>query len=423
MNRGGGGKRKPRASLAGPEAAFPARFVRLVMPIVLGPILLGAACGHEPTQPGQGGVRERWFQSQTKGFPHPRPVVSGSNVYFASGGGLVIARDLTNGKVQWATPIGSTPNSASTDIRGSNFVLSNGVIVTAVQFHTTGLDAATGRELWRYEAPLDTIDKVSPRPGFVEKARIAADDNTVFVPAWGATVSAVDLKTGQARWVWRVDSTLPFRSGSMGVKLSGDTLFATVWHSLNQSGTIAEAWLLALNKLDGRELWHMVLPRESSGTVVQVAPAVWGNLVFVTLGSGDLFAVDRTTQKVAWHIPTQLPSSGFGFAVITGPEVFGDVVYANGSDVKLHAYRASDGTQLWESDAGQFDNDLLITDKFVYASDGTGLFIFDRVTGARYADLGHPRKAIDYIFSSAAAVFNGQIFVTLSDGAWSFDEP
>jgi len=301
--------------------------------------------------------------------------------------------------------------------------LKNGILVVAVEFHTSALDAATGREIWRYLAPLDTIGKSSPRPGYVVKARIDADENTVFIPAWGASVSAVDIKTGKAKWIWQVEPTLPFRSGSIGVKLSGDTVFATVWHSLNQTGTRSEAWLVALDKETGHELWRVILPKESSGITADCAPAVWQNLVFVTLVSGDLFAVDRNTRQIAWHNPTQLSVTGIGAALITGPEVYGDVVYANGSDQKLHAYRAMDGTELWGSEAGQFDDDLLVTNKFVYASNGARLFIFERATGARYAGLGHPRNAANYSFLGPAAAFNGQIFVTLNDGAWSFDEP
>jgi len=385
--------------------------------------LLGAACGRDPVRPGEAHVRERWFIPQTKGFPNPRPVVSGATAFFASGSGYVIARDVETGDPKWSTQIGTSVYSVSSEIFGENFILRAGILVTAVQFHTSAIDASTGRELWRYEAPLDTVEDANPRPGYVQRARIDADDETVFIPAWGASVSAVDLQTGRARWVWRVEPTLGHRSGAMGVRLSGDTVFATVWHSLNQTGTQGEAWLLALDRLTGAEFWRVVLPKIGSGTTVNDAPALWHNLVYVTLTSGDLFAVDRGSQQVAWHIPTQLPLSNVGTALITGPEVYGDSVYANGSDMKLHAYRALDGVEVWSSDGSQFDRDLLVTSKFVYASDGATLYMFDRATGRRYAALGHPRKAYDYIFSSPATIDGNRLFITLSDGAWSFFEP
>ncbi len=398
------------------------RPLSLLTLLAIASIALGSAC-NDPTRPGEAKVRERWFQSQSMGFPYAAPLADGSTAYFASGGGFVIARDLETGAAKWTTSIGQSVYSQSAEIGGENLVLRDGVLVVAVRYHVSGLDAVTGAKLWQFTAPLDTVDDPAPRPGFVVEVRIAADDNTVFVPAWGATVTAVDIKTGQPGWVWRVEPSLPNRSGASGVRLSGDTVFATVWHNLNQSGTQSEAWVVALNKQSGQEFWRFVLPRQGSGVLIDGAPAVWRNLVIVTLGSGDLFAVDRNTQTIVWHILPQIAANGLGTRLITGAIVYEDFVYANGSDQKVHAYRAADGTELWASFAGQLSRDLAVSNKFVYASNGASLYVLDRVTGAQYSALGHPRKSVSYTFSSGPTVYNGRVFITISDGAWSFDEP
>src|SRR5205814_10222420 len=159
--------------------------------------------------------------------------------------------------------------SSSPEIQGANFILRDGVLVSAVEFHTAALDASTGKQIWTYTAPLDTMDATPAnpaRPGYVVTARMAADDNTVFIPAWGASVSAVDIKTGQSKWVWRVDSTISYRSGASGAGLSGDTAFVSVWHFLDRLGVRSEAWVVALDKATGKELWRTVLPKQSSGT-------------------------------------------------------------------------------------------------------------------------------------------------------------
>jgi outer membrane protein assembly factor BamB len=98
-------------------------------------------------------------------------------------------------------------------------------------------------------------------------------------------------------------------------------------------------------------------------------------------------------------------------------------VYANGSDQRVHAYNAADGSQIWSSDAGQLTKDLLVTDKFIYATNSANLFIFDRSTGKRYAALGSPRRTTDFVFTSGAGAEGGHIFATLNFGAWSFVEP
>src|SRR5438105_1619314 len=141
--------------------------------------MLGLACGQDPTPPGEGGVKELWFQTQTMGYPNPAPLASGSSVYFASGGGSLIARDIETGAQEWDSSIGKSPFSALVEIQGENFILRNNVLVASVEFHVTGLDAHTGSVTWQYSPPLDTIDQTSPRPGYMPRSRIAADDNTV----------------------------------------------------------------------------------------------------------------------------------------------------------------------------------------------------------------------------------------------------
>jgi len=408
------------AALMQPGRSLLNRPTRIARLFVLITLLSGSAC-NDPVEPGKGQVHERWFKPQAEGFPRSRPVVSGNSVYFADGGGSVIARDLSTGDVLWSTSVGSSPHTISDKIGGENFVLAAGVIVAAAQFHVSGLDAENGTELWRYHPPLDSISEVQARPGYVEKIRMATDGRTVFIPARGVTVSAVDLASGIAKWVWRVQQP-DYPSGSFGVIISGDTVFATVWHFLNKTGTVSEAWLVALDRETGGELWRVILPRQSSGTMINCAPAIWNNLVIVTLTSGELFAVDRRTRGIAWVIPPKVAANGLGSALIIGAEIRDDVVYANGSDQKLHAYRATDGTQIWESEGEQFGDDLLVTDKFVYAS-GSSLFIVDRRTGVRYGAPGHPRGSVNYAYTSPAGAHNGQIFVTFSNGAWSFDEP
>ncbi len=400
------------------------RWSRVATPVFFGLVLLGAGCSHEPTGPGNGKVRELWFAPQAFGYPDPRPVISSDKVFFAAGGGAVIARDVATGSALWtSSAIGPSQYSGSSEIMGGNFVLKGGVLITAVQFHTSGIDPETGREIWRYHAPLDTIyDRAAARPGFVVGVTIDADENTVFIPAWGASVSAVNIQTGVARWIWRVDPTIQFRSGAEGVQVSGDTVFATIWHFLNPSGTRSEGWLVALDKQTGRELWRAVLPKESSGVMVN-PPAVWRNLVIVTIDDGETYAIDRNTHQIVWQVPQHIPAVGLGTALITGAQVYGDMVYASGSDRMMRAYNAADGHEIWESDAGQNDRPILVTDKFVYAQNGASLYILDRLTGAQYASLGHPRKSSNYAYTSGAAFDSGRIFITFTGAAWSFAEP
>ena len=371
---------------------------------------------------GPPGVRGRWYQPQS-GWGWARPAVSGNVVYFGDGAGEVIARDLVTGDRRWTAKVGQEP------VFGANILVRSGVVVAPLYTFTVGLDAGTGRVLWRFKAPDDTTG-VQPGftalPGTVAASRIDADDQTVYIPAWGASVSAVDLHTGIARWVWqpgRIDGDTAtsgvFRSGSMSVRVSGDTVFATLWHGVNRSIGFSEAWLVAIDRLAGRELWRVRLPFEGSGVLIEAMPVIYQNLVIVHTLSARTYAIDRTTQKVVWEFTR--PSAHL--STIAGAELFGDVLYVDGGDEQIHALRPSDGSVIWSAPfPTQATHDLLVTQNRIYVPIGAELYVLDRQTGNTVA-IAHQPQTSDPLFSSPAAFSNGLVFVTVGDGAFCFDEP
>jgi outer membrane protein assembly factor BamB len=376
----------------------------------------------DATAPGQGGVHGQWYQPQS-GWSRARPAISGNVVYFGDGYGEVIARDVASGERKWTTNVGQDP------INGGNIMVRAGVVVAPLRYYTVGLDAVTGRELWRFRAPDDTVG-VPPGylavPGSVVASSIDADDQTVYIPAWGASVSAVDLNTGKASWVWqpgRIEGDTAasgvFRSGSMGVRVSGDTIFATMWHAVNRSGGYSEAWLVAIDRLMGKELWRVRLPYEGSGVLVWAAPVVYQNLVIVHTISARTYAIDRTTQAVVW----EFTAPGAHLSTIAGAELYGDVLYVDGGDEQIHALRARDGSVIWSAPfPTQATHGLLVTQRRIIFPNGTQLIVLDRETGRTIAITSQPHT-YDPLFSSAAAFSNGLVFITVAEAAWCFDEP
>ncbi|MGZ6166547.1 MAG: outer membrane protein assembly factor BamB family protein [Gemmatimonadaceae bacterium] len=377
----------------------------------------------DSTGPGSGRVHERWYQSQS-GYARARPAVSGNVVYFGDGFGDVIARDVRTGIQVWITKAGQDP------VDGANILVRAGVVVAPLQTHTVGLDAATGRGLWSFKAPDDTVG-VPPgyvaAPGSVWLASIDADDQTVYIPAWGASVSAVDLHTGNVRWIWhpgRIEGDTAtsgiFRSGAMGVRVSGDTIFATMWHFVTANGALSEGWLVAIDRRGGKELWRVRLSYQGSGTYIWTAPVVYGNLVIVHTLSARTYAINRTTQTVVWEftVPSANPLS-----TIAGVGLYGDVVYVDGGDEQLHALRARDGSVIWNAPfPAQTDTDLLVTERRVIFTNGMELMFLDRETGRMVARTIQPRT-YDGLFSSAAVFSNGLVFITMAGAAWCIDEP
>ncbi len=378
----------------------------------------GSGCNGSATGPDGGGVRERWFQTQP-GWSWARPAVAGNLVYFGTGDGQIIARDVNSGRPVWSAKV------ANQAVNGANLLVRNGVVIAPIVSYTVGLDASTGRELWRYLAPLDTVGISPGVPGQVATSRIDADEAAVFIPAWGASVSAVDIRTGTTRWIWQpgrmegdTATSGVFRSGSNGVSVSGDTVFATVWHHVNRMGGTVEGWVMALNRATGGEFWRVRLPREGGSARVGTAPALYANLVIARTLHGRVYAIDRVTHEIVWkfHSPDATLST------VSGVEVFGDVLYADGGDGYLYALRARTGEVVWRSSfPTQTGADLLVTGKRVVFTNGPELFVVDQETGRRVALTRQPRTH-DPLFSSPAAYANGLVFVTVGDGAWCFEE-
>jgi len=384
----------------------------------LGMALASSGC-HETTST-SAGVRERWYQRQ-RGFGYTRPAISGTHVFFGTGDGEVIAREQQTGTAVWATKI------ANESIGGANMVVRGAVLVVPVVHETVALDAITGQEKWRYSAPLDTIAGRGgiSEPGLVFRTHIDADDQTVYIPAWGASISAVDVGTGAVRWIWQSNATASdtaaggtFRSGSGGVRVSGDTVYATVWHSLDASGLAAESWLVALDRNTGRELWRTVMAPAGSSALVLGAPVVAGDLVIFQVTGGREYAINRLTTQLAWEYTPHTTN-----ATDAETELYDGIVYHDGGDQYIYALHAVDGSVVWRAPfSSMTSDDMLVTSRRVIFSDGGTLYVLDRATGRQLVRVEQPRTS-DSFFASPPAYANGQVFVTVGDGAWSFDEP
>jgi len=205
----------------------------------------------------------------------------------------------------------------------------------------------------------------------------------------------------------------------MSARVSGDTLFATLWHYVNRPGGYSEAWLVAIDRVAGREYWRVRLPYEGSGVLIEAMPVVYQNLVIVHTLSARTYAIDRTTQKIVWEFT--VPAAHL--STIAGAELYGDVLYVDGGDEQIHALRARDGSVIWSAPfPTQTTRDLLVTQRRIIFTNGGQLIVLDRETGHTVAITNQPYTS-DPLFSSAAAFSNGLVFITVAEAAWCFDEP
>jgi outer membrane protein assembly factor BamB len=364
-----------------------------------------------------GSVRTKWTQPQTL-VAEASPVVVDDVVVFATGDRRLIARDIRDGRARWSSRLSSSIDSEI--VWGQNLVAERGVVVACLVRGVIGVDIVTGRELWLYEPPIDSLYPATPLgPGTTAASALATDDVSVYVPAWGASLSRVDVLTGRPLWVWRPRST-GLRQGAVGVRLS-DTVLVSGWSLLNRSGGQAVIWVKGLHRSDGRELWEVRFPVDAPGAVVRGNLALWRDLVLLGSAGGRTRAINRFTQQLVWdRLSPDLTND-----TNAGPVIYGDFVYVDGGDQHAYALRAEDGSIIWKTFMGAQFETFLVTARRVYVVNGAYLGILERSTGRFVARLKQPGKGEfdESLFASPLVARGTQIFAAVLDGAWSFEEP
>lgn len=385
--------------------------------------LFNLGCSTSQTGPGSSSIKTLWYAASV-GVSYAQPGVDSTTAYFGTGHGEVMARDRRSGDLRWATSV------AQTGVSGARILVRRGIVVVPIARSTVGLDAATGQQLWSYTAPQDTVGAGAAGsfgPGQVVQSRIDADSTTVYIPAWGASVSAVDLRTGAARWTWQPSraptdtaSSGVFRSGAMGVAVSGDSVFVLAWHYLTRLGVPSETWLVTLDRLTGRELLRLTLPDVGSAVTVESAPAVTDRLVIIHTVAGSTYAVDRASGQIAW---TFRAPSGADLSTVSGAAVAGDAVYVDGGDRHIYALSLNDGHVRWTSAfPTQATTDLLVTPTRVVFTEGRTLYVLDRLSGRQVAS-AVPSNTSDPLIASEGTWADGVVYINVNQGCWAFVEP
>ena len=174
--------------------------------------------------------------------------------------------------------------------------------------------AATGRILWRREAPRPRKQEIErPANGPVSATPATDGQNAyVFFQDFGLLAYGPD-----GNELWRMPLgpfNNPFGHGASPI-LSGDTLLMVCDQDVG-------SFLLAVDKMSGRVLWRTERPHAQRGyaTPVLYQPPS-GKLQVIVAGSYRLSGYDAATGKELWWI-RRLP-----WQVKPTPVVAGDVIY------------------------------------------------------------------------------------------------
>jgi outer membrane protein assembly factor BamB len=372
----------------------------------LGGLAAMSACTRDPTEPLSGVLRIAWRASSPgDGVGRlARPATIGDVVVAGGVEGSVVAYELSSGRERWRRP-GLLGQPAT----GGNILIRQGLALIPLARGIAAVEVATGTLRWSATSPVDSL--LGRQPGVAELAEIDATESTVFHPAWGASVQAIDVASGQVRWTWRpgraptdTEST-PFRSGAQGTRVSGDTVYVTGWHYENRTGIRTELWLVALQASTGQELARFRVPPFTGGVPIFSAPRIAGRLVLFTAVGGPVWAIDRFTMQQVWSFRPPVE-----FATFNPMETRDDLVFVGGGNSNCYALRISDGSVVWQrSVETNVERPMLVTSRFILVPSQRIMFALDLSTGEVRGRGRIPDE--DYFSSGLGATPNGGVIL------------
>ncbi|WP_331766592.1 serine/threonine-protein kinase [Embleya sp. NBC_00896] len=274
----------------------------------------------------------------------------------------------------WSYPAGRRTLSPAALADGIVYVGSDDREILAV-------DVATGEPRWRFR-----LDGSIPVPPIVR-------DGVVYVTTNGKSVYAFDAVTGTGKW--RVD-----RGRTIGVPLmglAGGTLF---------TGAFPQQGLIALDAATGTNAWRLDLRGLPQGE-----PAFHGETLFAGV-PGHLIAIDTMRRVERWKLRI-----GGMMAAPTPPTFAASTLYVASSRNRLHAVDAGTGTERWRADLATAPSRPVVADGTVYVvSRHVFLCAFDASTGAvRW------RFQIGRSHLSPPAVADGVVYVCSDEHLYAVD--
>jgi alcohol dehydrogenase (cytochrome c) len=256
------------------------------------------------------------------------PVVVGGVVYTQDLDSNVYAIDLRTGRLLWTKMYHSHTN-------GPNGVaVADGMVLGATKTEAFGLDARTGREIWRHAITRNTKEAIDMAPG-VRNGTVYISTVPSFLDGGNAegavgVLWAINARTGTTKWKW---DTVPTglwgrpdinsggglwypptfdEKGDVYVAVANPNPFLGTaelpWGSSRPGSNLYSNSVVKLDAKSGKVIWHhQVTPHGIYDWDLQNSPiltTVRGRPVVVTSGkTGYVYVLDRATGRLLWKTP------------------------------------------------------------------------------------------------------------------------
>lgn len=214
-------------------------------------------------------------------------------------------------KVAWRVKLG--------DGIGSPVVMKGRVFTTAMvgeqKVAVFGLDAASGRQLWRTEFATGALPRITP-PNSHASSTPVADNERVYVYFSTIGIVAFDAATGAEVWRYAMPKPaylMDWGAASSPIVHQGMVIFC-------QDDDLTP-FLVAIDAKTGNERWKTPRKDMLAGYALPVICEANGRTDLVIAGSGKLKGYDPATGRELWTCNTLLRT------IMTSPVVHDGVIY------------------------------------------------------------------------------------------------
>jgi outer membrane protein assembly factor BamB len=256
--------------------------------------------------------------------------------------GLIEAFPAGGPKVLWRTPVAggyAGPAVAGGRVFVTDYVTDADVKVANFERKTSSgtervlcLDAASGRQLWKHEYPVNYTISYPAGP----RCTPTVDGDRVYT--LGAEGDLCCLATADGRLLWSRDLKADYRTKAAlwgwasHPLIDGDRLVCVVGTDVTHT--------VAFDKLTGKEIWRAGTAPEqgySPPTIIEVA----GKRQLVLMKPDGIYAVEPETGRLLWESPYNADNG----SIIMAPVRVGDYLYVGGFQEKnLLLKLAADGS-------------------------------------------------------------------------------
>lgn len=257
------------------------------------------------------------------------------------------------------------------------------------------------------------------RSGEASGGGLAYADGKLFVASGYGTLTALDPATGGVIWQQKL------MAAATGAPTAyGDLVYVTAGQS--------EAW--AIEQSNGRVRWRLSATPDLNSLSGAPSPAVDDQYVIFGFGSGELQAAFRRGGMRVWDALITGRRTGFARANIndiTGdPVISGSTVYAGNQSGRMVALQKANGERLWTADEGPMGPVWVAGGSVFLLSDGNDLVRLNAGTGEKIWSVDLPffkaskPKRQDAVYAHYGPILaGGRIVVASSDEVLRLFDP